>query len=140
MKITDNLCKEYDKYEDFTSEFVRSAIECGSAFLIVNWQDALPVCQLLNTFTVNGSTFAMRAEYVDEAYEDVKEQQKCDGNMLITLFDRGEIICEKALNEPCAYVDDVAYYVELSAEEVNLPHHAKVIPFKIKKEIFEGVF
>ncbi len=140
MKISDFNCKEYDKYEDFASEFVRSAMEYGAAFMIVNWQDALPVCQLLNTYTIGGKSCAMKSGFVDEAYSDIEAQKSCDGNMLITLFDSAEVICEKALDDPAAYVDDVAYYVEISAEEVNLPQHAKVVAFKINKEIFEGVF
>lgn len=140
MTIDECVCKEYDKYEDFASEFVRSAMEYGSAFMIVNWQDAIPVCQLLNTYTISGKSCAMKSGFVDEAYEDIEAQKSCDGNMLITLFDSAEVICEKALDDPNAYVDDVAYYVEKSAGKVSLPHHAKFIPFKIKSEIFEGVF
>lgn len=140
MKITESMCKAYAKYEDFSAEFVKSAMENGSAFLIVNWQDALGVCQCLNTFTINGVSVAMRSEFADEAYEDVKKQKACDGNMLITLFDNGELICEAALDDDTAYVDDVVYYVEYSANEVSLPLHSKMIPFKIESEIFEGVF
>ena len=140
MIISESVCKKYDRYEDFTSEFVRSAMENGVAFLIVNWQDALGVCQLLNTFVVNGNSIAMRGEFADEAYADIQRVKEYDGNMLITLFDNGELICEKALNDESAYVDDAMYFVEYSAKEVTLPLHAKVAPFKIEAQIFENVF
>lgn len=140
MTISESMCKKYNKYEDFTSEFVRSAMENGSAFLIVNWQDAFGVCQLLNTFTINGNSVAMKRDFVDEAYADIEEVKQYDGNMLITLFDSGEMICEKALNDESAYVDDSVYFVEYSAKDFVLPLHATVIPFKIKTQIFENVF
>ena len=140
MTISESMCKKYNKYEDFTSEFVRSAMENESVFLIVNWQDALGVCQLLNTFTINGNSIAMNREFVDEAYADIEEVKQYDGNMLITLFDTGEMICEKALEKESAYVDDALYFVEYSAKEFTLPLHAKVVPFKIELQIFEDVF
>lgn len=140
MIISESACKKYDRYEDFTSEFVRSAMENGVAFLIVNWQDALGVCQLLNTFTINGNSIAMRGEFADEAYADVQCVKEYDGNTLITLFANGEIICEKALDNESAYVDDALYFVEYSAEEFALPLHAKVVPFKIESQIFDDVF
>lgn len=140
MTISEYMCKKYNKYEDFTSEFVRSAIKNGSAFLIVNWQDALGICQLLNTFTINGNSIAMKRDFVDEAYADIKEVKQYDGNMLITLFDDGEMICEKALSDESAYVDDSVYFVEYSAKDFVLPLHATVIPFKIEAQIFDNVF
>lgn len=140
MTISESMCKKYNKYEDFTSEFVRSAMENESVFLIVNWQDALGVCQLLNTFTINGKSVAMKREFVGEAYADIEEVKQYDGNMLITLFDSGEMICEKALDKESAYVDDALYFVEYSAKEFALPLHAKVIPFKIESQIFDNVF
>lgn len=140
MTISESMCKKYDKYEDFTSEFVRSVIENESAFLIVNWQDALGVCQLLNTFTINGNSVVMKHEFVDEAYADIEEVKRYDGNMLITLFDNGEMICEKALSDESAYVDDGVYFVEYSAKDFVLPLHATVVPFKIEAQIFDNVF
>ena len=137
MIISESVCKEYNKYEDFASEFVRSAMENGVAFLIVNWQDALGVCQLLNALTINGNSVAMKHELVGEAYADIEEVKRYDGNMLITLFDSGEMICEKALDNESAYLDDGVYFVEYSAREFALPLHAKVVPFKIKSQIFD---
>jgi hypothetical protein len=140
MTISESMCKKYDKYEDFTSEFVRSAIENESAFLIVNWQDAFGVCQLLNTFTINGNSVVMKCEFADEVYEEIEEVKQYDGNMLITLFDGGEMICEKALSDESAYVDDGVYFVEYSAKDFVLPLHATVIPFKIETQIFDNAF
>lgn len=140
MTISESICKKYNKYEDFASEFVRSAMENESVFLVVNWQDALGVCQLLNTFTINGNSVVMKREFADEAYDEIEEVKQYDGNMLITLFDDGEMICEKALNNESAYVDDALYFVEYSAKEFTLPLHAKVIPFKIESQIFDNVF
>jgi len=140
MTISESMCKEYNEYNELISEFVRSAMENGSVFLIVNWQDALGVCQLLNTFTINGKSIVMKREFADEAYEEIEEVKQYDGNMLITLFDDGEMICEKALSDESAYVDDGVYFVEYSAKDFVLPLHAKVVPFKIKTQIFENVF
>ena len=140
MTISESICKKYNKYEDFVSEFVRSAMENGSAFLIVNWQDALGICQLLNTLTINGESIAMKRDFEYEAYADIEEVKQCDGNMLITLFDNGEIICEKALSDESAYVDDGVYFVEYSAKDFVLPLHATVVPFKIEAQIFDNVF
>lgn len=140
MTVSKSMCKEYNEYNEFISEFVRSAMENESAFLIVNWQDALGVCQLLNTFTINGNSVVMKREFADEAYAEIEEVKQYDGNMLITLFDDGEMICEKALSDESAYVDDGMYFVEYSAKDFVLPLHAKVVPFKIKTQIFENVF
>lgn len=139
MKICEKLYKRYDKYEDFLSDFVKDAMQYGVVSLVVNWGDALGVCQLLNTFTINGKSIAMRHEYAEESYADVVEQKESNGNMLITLFSNGEIICEKALDDVAAYAD-ILYYIEYSAGEVNVPLHAKVIPFKIENSIFDDMF
>jgi hypothetical protein len=139
MKICEKLYKRYDKYEDFLSDFVKDAMQYGVVSLVVNWGDALGVCQLLNTFTINGKSIAMRHEYAEESYADVVEQKESNGNMLITLFSNGEIICEKALDDVAAYAD-ILYYVEYSVGEVNVPLHAKVVPFKIENSIFDDVF
>lgn len=140
MTVSKSMCKEYNEYNEFISEFVRSAMENESAFLIVNWQDALCVCQLLNTFTINGNSVVMKREFADEAYAEIEEVKQYNGNMLITLFNDGEMICEKALSDESAYVDDGMYFVEYSAKDFVLPLHAKVVPFKIKTQIFENVF
>jgi hypothetical protein len=140
MKICEKLYKRYDKYEDFLSDFVKDAMQYGVVSLVVNWGDALGVCQLLNTFTINGKSIAMRHEYAEESYADVVEQKESNGNILITLFSNGEIICEKALDKESAYVDDALYFVEYSAKEFTLPLHAKVVPFKIETQIFDNVF
>ena len=139
MKICEKLYKRYNKYEDFLSDFVKDAMQYGVVSLVVNWGDALGVCQLLNTFTINGMSIAMRHEYAEESYADVVEQKESNGNMLITLFSHGEIICEKALDDVAAYAD-ILYYIEYSAGEVNVPLHAKVIPFKIENSIFDDMF
>ena len=139
MKICEKLYKRYEKYEDFLSDFVKDAMQYGVVSLVVNWGDALGVCQLLNTFTINGKSIAMRHEYAEESYADVVEQKESNGNMLITLFSNGEIICEKALDDVAAYAD-ILYYIEYSAGEVNVPLHAKVIPFKIENSIFDDMF
>ena len=140
MTISESMCKKYNKYEDFISEFVKLAMENESVFLIVNWQDALGVCQLLNTFTINGSSVAMKRDFEYEAYADIEEVKQYNGNMLITLFDNGEMICEKALNDESAYVDDSVYFVEYSAKDFVLPLQATVVPFKIETQIFDNVF
>lgn len=140
MTISKSVCKKYNKYEDFVSEFVRSAMENGSVFLVVNWQDALGVCQLLNTFTINGNSVVMKREFIDEAYADIEYAKEYDGNMVITLFDSGEMICERALDSESAYVDDGIYFIEHSAKEVVLPLRAKAVPFKIESQIFDNVF
>jgi hypothetical protein len=82
----------------------------------------------------------MKRDFVDEGYADIEEVKQYDGNMLTTLFDNGEMICEKALDKESAYVDDALYFVEYSAKEFTLPLHAKVVPFKIESQIFDNVF
>lgn len=139
MKIAENLYKEYNKYQNFISEFIVSAMNNGSVFLIVNWEDALGVCQLLNTYTINGNAIAMKSDFADELYYDIEEVKEYAGNMIITLFDNGEMICEKTLEKSSAYVDDACYYIEYSAGEVTLPLHATVVPFKIINSIFSEV-
>lgn len=139
MRICEQNCKQYCKYEDFLADFIKSAMQLGVVSLVVNWSDALGVCQLLNTFTINGDSIAMRHEFADKVYSDVVDQKKINGNMLITLFANAEMICEKTLDDICAYAD-MLYYVEFSASEINLPLHAEVIPFKIKNSIFDDYF
>lgn len=122
-------------YQEFAPEFIKASKEHGVVSLIVNRQDALPFCQLLSTYGI-----VMRGEFADEAYSDIENVREYDGNMLITLFDNGEIICEKALSDESAYVDDGVYFVEYSAKEFALPLHATVVPFKIETQIFDNVF
>lgn len=126
-------------YREFVDVFVRDAMMIGECFLVVNWQDALGVCQLLNTLTINGNSIAMRGEFAEEAYADIESVKSCDGNMLITLFDTGELICEKALENPNAYVDG-KYYVEESATPACVPTYCDVTIFKVIDDIFENVF
>ena len=137
MKIAENQYTAYLTFGDFVEDFLTYAAENDFVSLIVNWEDALAVCQLLNRYTIGGKSIAMRREFADEAYADAQSQT---GNMLITVFNNAEMICEKALDNPEAYVDGGLYFVEFSAGEVNLPLHAKVIPFKIDGSIFDGVF
>lgn len=139
MKIDNRLYMTYEKYEDFVSDFLRDTMSYGAVSLIVNWSDALGVCQLLNTYTINGNSIAMRYEYTDKAYSDVVDQKEVNGNILITLLANGEIICEKAIDDICAYTDGL-YYIEASAEDVVVPLHAKVIPFKIENSVFDDAF
>lgn len=137
MMIDENQCKTFIDYRDFATEFISCAMSNGVVGLIVSWKNAISICQLLNQYTIGGVSIAMRPEFLEAAYDDVQTQ---DGNMLITLFDSAEMICEKALDNPDAYVDDVLYFVEKSAEEVTLPLHAKIVPFKVKRDIFDEAF
>lgn len=121
-------------YQEFAPEFIKASKERGVVSLIVNWQDALPFCQLLNTYGIT-----MRREFVDEAYADIENVREYDGNMLITLFENDELICEKALDDDTAYVAEVPYFVEKAAGDVCLPVGAKIVRFEAT-DIFDGVF
>ena len=137
MMIDENRCKTFIDYRDFATEFISCAMSSGVVGLIVSWENAMSSWQMLNQYTIGGVSIAMRPEFLEVAYDDVQTQ---DGNMLITLFDSAEMICEKALSDESAYVDNAMYFVEHSAKEVVLPLHAKVAPFKIETQIFENVF
>lgn len=126
-------------YKEFAEKFVREAMENGVCFLVVNWQDALGVCQLLNTFTINGNSIAMCGEFADEAYFDIESVKTYDGNMLISLFESGELICEKALENEMAYIEG-KYYVEESALPVYVPKCCDITTFKVESDIFDNVF
>ena len=121
-------------YQEFAPEFIKASKEHGVASLIVNWQDAPPFCQLLDTYGI-----AMRGEFADEAYDDIENVRTYDGNMLITLFENNELICEKALDDDTAYVAEVPYFVEKAAGDVCLPVGAKIVQFEAT-DIFDGVF
>ena len=121
-------------YQEFAPEFIKASKEHGVASLIVNWQDALPFCQLLDTYGI-----AMCGEFADEAYDDIEDVRTYDGNMLITLFEDNELICEKALDDDTAYVAEVPHFVEKAAGDVCLPVGAKIVRFEAT-DIFDGVF
>lgn len=140
MILSDEMCKTYNRYEDFIADFIKHSMEYGVSFLIVNWEDALGVCHLLNTYTINGASICIKGEFISELYNDIKIVKEHNGNMIITLFDSGEMICEKALDKESAYVDDAIYFVEYSANELALPLHAKVSSFKIESNIFDNTF
>lgn len=123
--------KTFNRYEDFASEFVRTAMENGSVSLIVNWKDCLGVVQILNTYTINGESVVITKANAIAGEIDLEEVQETDGNMLITLFDNGELIYEKTLPNENAYVDDITYYVETDAKDYVVPSRAKVIEFCI---------
>ena len=123
--------KIFNRYEDFASEFVRTAMEDGSVSLIVNWKDCLGVVQILNTYTINGESVVITKANAIAGESDLEEVKETDGNMLITLFDNGELIYEKTLPNESAYVDDITYYVETDAKDYIVPSRAKVIEFRI---------
>lgn len=139
MKIVENLYKKYNEYKDFASEFVRTAMELGVANLIVNAKDCLGVVSLLNTYTINGISIACRNEISNAGIEDITNiftnSHNVDENMIITLFDSGELIFEAALPNEEAYIEDSVYYVEISAGEFVVPLKATIIPFRIGENI-----
>ena len=131
MNISENICKQYSCYNDFVKDFIFDAIKNKSVFLIVNWADAEGLCSFLNKYTINNNSICFKSEYVDEMKSDIEDVKTYNGNMIITLFGSGEMICEKALDNELAYVDDGVYYIEHSATNITLPLHANAIPFKI---------
>lgn len=139
MKIAENLYKGYEKYEDLIPEYIDTVTNNGCAFIIVNWKDAFGVWQLLNQYTVNGNSIAMKKEFSAEAFSDIEFAKEFDCNMMITVFDSGEMICERAYDNEEAYVDDSIYYVAKNADEVSLPLHSTIIPFDVTNSIFENV-
>lgn len=130
MNIPD-IGKTYSCYKEFFNEFIRSAMQNKSAFIIVNWKNAEGICSLLNGLTVNDISFYMNPEFSSEMQNDIKEISESNGNMIITLFADGEFLCEKALDNEEAYVDDGEYFVESNARNFTVPLHATIIPFKI---------
>lgn len=121
-----NNAHQYTDYVDFALDFVPLAKENGTAFAIVNWKCAVDICQTLNGFAIGANNIAIKHEFVEETFADIESAKEDNGNIIITLFDNGELICEKTLPDSSAYVDNVVYLVENDVEGITLPPHSKI--------------
>ena len=93
---------------------------------IVRVERAIDICQTLNGFTIGANSIAIKNEFLEETLEDIESAKEDNSSIIITLFDNGELICEKAMSDSSAYVDNVVYLVECGVDGISLPHHSKI--------------
>lgn len=130
--------RQFDTWQDFKNHFIVDAMADGHAFLVVNWKDCYGVVAQMQQSTIRGNSIVMRSEELEPMYEDINEVKETDGDMLITVFGNGELIAEKVVDRPEAFVEGV-YYVEESAKRHLIPTEYKVISFTVKTNVFDGV-
>lgn len=117
---------KYANYVDFALDFIPLARENGTAFAIVRVERAIDICQTLNGFTIGANSIAIKNEFLEETLADIESAKEDNSSIIITLFDNGELICEKAMSDSSAYVDNVVYLVECGVDGISLPHHSKI--------------
>lgn len=126
--------KQYESYQDFITDVLFNVMDRGSVAIIINHNDYQGVLSSLFEKTINGNSFYLNLECADLMDDDIATAQMNDGNMMVTIFDTGEII-----GEPIIFDRDVksfastTYYIEYSAQSaLNYPIESTVIPFRIK--------
>ena len=129
--------RKYNTYDDFVRDIVFTVIDDSHAVIICNWHDAQGLIQSLNSKTINGKSFTLDVECGYLFDDDILTAQMNDGNMLITIFDDGLIICEPALftDKAMSFIDS-KYFIERDASlALEYPIMSTVIPFQIEKKI-----
>lgn len=134
--IEASFCK-YKSYDDFLRDFLITVMEEDHAAIICKWQDVQGVLASIHTKVINGSSFVLDTESAYCFDEEILTAQMNDGNMIITIFSNGLVVCEPALytNDPISFVQ-CKYFVEYdAASALEYAIISPIIPFKIEEKI-----
>ena len=129
--------RKYKNYDDFISDVMFTVIFDGYAAIICNWQDAQGVLSSLFQKTINGRSMVLNLESAYSFDDEIVSAQMNDGNVIITVCNDCEIICEAAIftNKPECFAN-CKHFIEYDASEaVNYAITGLIIPFKIEQKV-----
>ena len=96
--------KKYKSYQEFVDDFLITAMQDGTAAVIVNFEDYAGLIQSLQEKTINGNSLYLNSECAESIDEDIAVASMNSGNMMITVFPTAEMI-----GEPIIFCDLNAY-------------------------------
>lgn len=96
--------KKYKSYQEFVDDFLITAMQDGTAAVIVNFEDYAGLIQSLQEKTINGNSLYLNSECAESIDEDIAVARMNSGNMMITVFPTAEMI-----GEPIIFCDLNAY-------------------------------
>ena len=127
--------KKYESYQDFIVDVLFNVMDDDMVSLIINCEDYQGVLSTLFEKTINGNSFYLNKECADLIDDDIATAQMNDGNMLVTIFNTGEIIGEPIVFKTEKAFAEGTYFIEYDAKgAVDYPIKGTVIPFQIKKD------
>ena len=125
--------KKYNSYQDFITDVIFNVMDEGQAIIIINHNDYQGILASLFEKNINGNSFYLNMECADLLDDDIKTAQMNDGNIMVTIFNTGEIIGEPVLFTFDDSFADATYFIEYDAKGAqDYPLHGLVIPFQIK--------
>ncbi len=127
--------KKYESYQDFITDVLFNVIDDDMVSLIINYEDYQGVLATLFEKTINGNSFYLNMECADLMDNDIATARMNDGNMLVTIFNTGEIVGEPVVFKTEEAFAEGTYFIEYDAKgAVDYPIKGTVIPFQIKKD------
>lgn len=127
--------KKYESYQDFIVDVLFNVMDDDMVSLIINYEDYQGVLATLFEKTINGNSFYLSKECADLIDDDIATAQMNDGNMLVTIFNTGEIVGEPIVFKTEEAFAEGTYFIEYDAKNaVGYPIKGTVIPFQIKKD------
>ena len=127
--------KKYASYQDFITDVMFNVMSNESVSIIINYNDYQGLLASLFEKTLNGKSLYLNAECADLVDDDIAAAQMNDGNMMVTIFDTGEIIGEPVIFGSKEAFAPAIYYIEYDAKsalDYNIQN--TIIPFQIEKE------
>ena len=125
--------KKYESYQDFITDVLFNVMEDEYVSIIINYNDYQGLLASLFEKTINGKSFYLNLECADRIDDDVRTAQMNDGNMIVTIFDTGEIVGEPIVFKTAESFAPSTYFIEYDAKSANdYPLEGLVIPFQIK--------
>lgn len=134
--MIDAIYRRYADYESFVRDLLFAVIEDHHATVVCNWRDAQGILESLNGKVLCGRSIALDIESGMCFDDDVLTAQMNDGNMLITIFDNGSMVCEAALftDKAISFIDG-RYYIERDASSaLQYAITSPIIPFQVEKK------
>ena len=125
--------KKYESYQDFIADVLFNVLEDEYVSIIINYNDYQGLLASLFEKTINGKSFYLNLECADRIDDDVATAQMNDGNMMVTIFNTGEIVGEPVVFKTAEAFAPATYFIEYDAKSANdYPLEGLVIPFQIK--------
>lgn len=126
--------KKYD-YQDFITDVMFNVMSNESVSIIINYNDYQGLLASLFEKTLNGKSLYLNAACADLVDDDIATAQMNDGNMMVTIFNTGEIVGEPIIFDNQEAFAPAIYYIEYDAKSaLNYNIQNTIIPFQIEKE------
>ena len=127
--------KKYESYQDFIIDVLFNVMDDDMVSLIINYEDYQGVLATLFEKTINGNSFYLSKECADLIDDDIATAQMNDGNMLVTIFNTGEIVGEPIVFKTEEAFAEGTYFIEYDAKSaIDYAIKGTVIPFQIKQD------